>query len=105
MEAQGVDVVMSGPPYKTFSAKFRRPRLDLWSINEAEHVEVTGSARADYERELRISALDMLLCSSNATPLWRRVCEAEMHGEIRGRSDDQRLVMDLVLAESMRGDW
>lgn len=81
---------------------FSRPRLDAWSIQQAEQVDVTGSARADYERELRISAIGMLLCSTTATPLWRRICNAEMCREIRARSADQRLAMELVLAESMR---
>lgn len=79
-----------------------RPRLDAWSIREANIAEVTGQARADYERELRISALGMLLCSPAATPLWRRVCKLAMYVEIRGRSPEQRLVMELALQESTR---
>jgi hypothetical protein len=80
----------------------RRPRLDTWSIREAEIAEVTGHARADYERELRISALGMLTCSPAATPLWRRVCCHAMTTEIRARSGDQRLAMELALLESLR---
>jgi hypothetical protein len=82
---------------------FRRPRLDSWSIAKVDHIEVTGSARADAEREARISALGMLLESPSATPLWRRVCCCEMTREICARSDDQRLAMELAIAESMRG--
>lgn len=81
---------------------FTRPRLHEWSIRQAGDVEVTGSARADYERELRISALGVLMCSPAATPLWRRVCKAAMYREIRSRSDDQRAVMELAIQESLR---
>jgi hypothetical protein len=81
---------------------FTRPRLQTWSIKQAEPVEVTGAARADYERELRISALGALLCSPAATPLWRRVCMHTMCGEIRARSNDQRLAMELALLEATR---
>jgi hypothetical protein len=84
------------------SRTFRRPRLHAWSIGQAENVEVTGSARADYERELRISVVGVLLCSPAATPLWRRVCQAEMYREIRARSAGQRVAMELALAESLR---
>lgn len=82
---------------------FTRPRLDAWSVLQADPVDVTGAARADYERELRISALGMLVCSTAATPLWRRVCLTEMMREIRARSSDQRLLMELAIAETMRG--
>lgn len=82
---------------------FARPRLDVWSMRQAEPVDVTGDARADYERELRISALGNLICAGGATPLWRRVCMAEMTREIRSRSAGQRLAMELAIAESMRG--
>lgn len=84
------------------SRAFTRPRLQAWSIGQAEPVEVTGAARADYERELRISALGALMCSPAATPLWRRVCKAEMYREIRARSDDQRIALELAVKESMR---
>lgn len=88
---------------RTRSARaFTRPRLQTWSIEQAEPVEVTGTARADYERELRISALGVLLCSSAATPLWRRVCTAEMYREIRARSQDRHIAMELAIQESMR---
>lgn len=89
---------LPGAAYRLFS----RPRLHAWSIIQAEPVEVTGSARADYERELRISALGALLCSPDATPLWRRVCSAQERYEIRARSNDQRLAMELALQEAMR---
>ncbi|MGQ7939152.1 hypothetical protein [Paraburkholderia sp. D1E] len=82
---------------------FTLPRLDAWSVRQAEPVDITGDARADYERELRISALGSLICASGATPLWRRVCLREMMSEIRARSADQRLLMELAIAESMRG--
>ncbi|MHB9838494.1 hypothetical protein Q8F57_027070 [Paraburkholderia terrae] len=81
---------------------FRRPRLDVWSIITVDHIEVAGQARADAEREARISALGMLMESPAATPLWRRVCCCEMTREIRARSANQRLAMELVLRESMR---
>lgn len=86
------------------SRSFTRPRLDAWSIKQAEPVDVTGSARADYERELRISALDALMCSPAATPLWLSVCKDEMYREIRARSADKRLAMELALLEAARGD-
>lgn len=79
---------------------FARPRLDAWSIRQAEPVEITGQARADYERELRISALGNLMCADGATALWRRVCCFEMTREIRARSDDQRIAMELALLEA-----
>jgi len=81
---------------------FRRPRLDVWSISIVDYIEVTGQARADMEREARISALGMLLESPAATPLWRRVCCCEMTREIRARSNDQRLAMELALLEAVR---
>lgn len=81
---------------------FTRPRLDTWSIAQAEFVDVTGQARADYERELRISALGRLLCSGCATPLWRRICLTEMTSEIAARSPGRRIAMELALLESMR---
>ncbi|MFM0020890.1 hypothetical protein [Paraburkholderia azotifigens] len=81
---------------------FRRPCLDVWSIATVDHLELTGQARADAEREARISALGMLMESPAATPLWRRVCCCEMTREIRARSADQRLAMELALQESMR---
>jgi hypothetical protein len=81
---------------------FARPRLDAWSIRQAESVEITGHARADYERELRISALGNLVCADGATALWRRVCCHAMRQEIRARSSGQRLAMELALQESMR---
>lgn len=84
------------------SRTFVRPRLQSWSIRQAENVEVTGSARADYERELRISAIGVLLCSTAATQLWRRVCRAEMYREIRERSDGQRVAMEIALQECAR---
>jgi hypothetical protein len=82
--------------------RFMRPRLYTWSIQQAEVTYLTGHARADYERELRISALGNLLCSISAAPLWRRVCLLEMYREIRARSAGQRVAMELAIAESMR---
>ncbi|GLU32563.1 hypothetical protein WKR88_17925 [Trinickia caryophylli] len=81
---------------------FVRPKLDSWSIAAVDHIDVTGQARADAEREARISALGVLMESPSATPLWRRICMAEMHREIRARSADQRVAMELALAEAMR---
>lgn len=81
---------------------FTRPRLQSWSIEQAEPVDVTGEARADYERELRISALGALLYSPAATSLWRRVCKAEMYREIRARSGEQRVAMELAIMEATR---
>ncbi|PRX32236.1 hypothetical protein B0G75_104257 [Paraburkholderia sp. BL18I3N2] len=81
---------------------FRQPRLDVWSINAVDHIEVTGQARTDAEREARISALGMLMKSPSATGLWQRVCCCEMTREIRARSADQRLSMELALLESTR---
>ncbi|MFM0013715.1 hypothetical protein [Paraburkholderia sediminicola] len=72
-------------------------------MRQAESADVTGEARSDYEREIRISALGNLMCAGCATPLWRRVCLTEMTREIHARSTDQRLLMELVIAESMRG--
>ncbi len=79
---------------------FARPRLDAWSVRQAESIEITGQARADYERELRISALGNLMCADGATALWRRVCCHAMRQEIRSRSADQRLAMELALLEA-----
>lgn len=88
------------------SRAFRCPRLDIWSINLAEQqTELTGQARADFEREVRISQLGQLLCSTSASPLWRRVCLAQERREICARSDDQRLAMELALLEAARGGW
>ncbi|WP_175757632.1 DNA cytosine methyltransferase [Burkholderia cepacia] len=103
-----LDVVMTSPPCQKFSrASDRRdfgvPNLLAWSVKQADVAEVTGLAREDYERELRISALGMLMCSEVATPLWRRICCSRMYAEIRARSLDQRLVMELVLREACRG--
>ncbi|KUY70827.1 hypothetical protein WS46_32135 [Burkholderia sp. RF4-BP95] len=82
--------------------RFSVPNLAGWSIEQADVTEVTGQARADYERELRICAIGKLLESPAATPLWRRVCKQAMYDEIRARSVDQRLVMELAIQESMR---
>ncbi|WP_186206883.1 hypothetical protein [Burkholderia gladioli] len=81
----------------------RTPDLRVWSIRQADVAEVTGRAREDYERELRISALGQLLESTAATPLWRRICKHAMYAEIKARSLDQRLVMELALREACRG--
>ncbi|PXX15872.1 hypothetical protein C7399_109207 [Paraburkholderia tropica] len=81
---------------------FTRPRLHTWSIAQADPAQVAGEARADYERELRISALGSLIEASCATRLWRRVCCYEMTQEIRRRSPGRRLAMELALQESMR---
>jgi hypothetical protein len=81
---------------------FRRPRLESWSIAIVDRIELTGQARADAEREARISALGMLMESPAAMPLWRRVCCSEMYREIRARSSDQRVAMELALQQSMR---
>lgn len=99
-------VVIARPPCQALFSKFRQPRLEIWSINLAEeHTDVTGQARADFEREARISQLGRLLCSTSASPLWRRVCAAQERLEILARSDDRRLLMELVLLEAARGDW
>ncbi|PRG76141.1 hypothetical protein C6T58_24795 [Burkholderia multivorans] len=79
------------------------PNLLAWSIRQADVSDVTGQAREDYERDLRISALGLLMCSKAATPLWRRVCCSRMYAEIKARSLDQRLVMELALREACRG--
>lgn len=106
---EALDVVMTAAPCDGFSKtrrhrSFDRPRLDLWSINIVGDVEcLSGQGRADYERELRITMLGNLLCAWTATPLWRRVCHTEMMREIKARSEGQRVAMDLVLAESSRG--
>ncbi|KVN46817.1 hypothetical protein WT12_14625 [Burkholderia territorii] len=78
------------------------PKLAGWSIEQADVTEVSGEARADYERELRICAIGKLLESPAATPLWRRVCKHAMYTEIRLRSSDQRVAMELAIQESMR---
>ncbi|WP_155635494.1 hypothetical protein [Burkholderia cepacia] len=101
------DVVFSHPPCQGHRSvlrrrRFIRPALGPWSIEQAEAAPVTGQARADYERELRITALGNLMMSPAATPLWRRVCKDMMYAEIRARSADQRLVMELAIQESMR---
>ena len=103
------NVVFSHPPCQGFRSVLRhrwfvRPDLRLWSINISdEHApELTGQARADFEREDRIGALGKLIESAVATPLWRRVCKHTMYSEIRARSADQRLVLELAIQESMR---
>ncbi|QTO49447.1 hypothetical protein [Burkholderia latens] len=101
------DVVFGNPPCKDYRSvlrrrQFNRPALGSWSIEQAEAAPVTGQARADYERELRIAALGNLMMSPAATPLWRRVCKDMMYAEIRARSAGQRLVMELAIQESMR---
>lgn len=107
MKAIEDDVVVTTPPCQAFSVprrlrRFSVPNLCGWSIEQADVTEVTGQARADYEREVRISAIGKLLESPVATPLWRRVCKHAMYSEIRARSADQRLVMELAIQESMR---
>ncbi|MCA8203178.1 hypothetical protein LGM71_19180 [Burkholderia sp. AU33545] len=102
-----LDVVFGNPPCQGHRSvlrrrRFARPALVRWSIDQAEVAPVTGEARADYERELRITALGNLTMSPVATPLWRRVCKDMMYAEIRARSADQRLVMELAIQESMR---
>lgn len=101
------DVLLSNPPcqgYRSVSRSrwFVRPDLRLWSINLLEETELTGQRRHDAEREARISQIDRLIDSDAATPLWQRVCKHAMYSEIRGRSADQRLVMELAIQESMR---
>ncbi|MDR8090343.1 hypothetical protein KPB05_23065 [Burkholderia gladioli] len=81
----------------------RAPDLRAWSIRQADVADVTGQAREDYERDLRISALGQLLESTAATPLWSRICKHAMYAEIKARSLDQRLVMELALREACRG--
>lgn len=103
-----IDVAVASPPCQQFSRvsewrAFGVPNLIAWSIRQADVAEVTGRAREDYERELRISALGQLLESTAATPLWRRVCKHAMYAEIKARSLDQRLVMELALREACRG--
>ncbi|MDT6993203.1 hypothetical protein [Burkholderia cenocepacia] len=107
MKPVEMDVVVGSPPCQEFSTlrhqrRFNVPNLVSWSVEQADVAEVTGQARADYERELRISALGNLMESPAATPLWRRVCKHAMYSEIRGRSADRRLVMELAIQESMR---
>lgn len=102
------DVVTAAPPCKRFSRvseqwAFDVPKLITWSIRQADVAEVTGKAREDFERELRISALGQLIESAVATPLWRRICKHAMYAEIKARSLDQRLVMELALREACRG--
>jgi hypothetical protein len=81
-----------------------RPRLNAWSIARAksEKPRLSGQLLADHARDLRIFALDALMCSPAATPLWRRVCKDEMYREIRARSVDQRLAVELALLEAAR---
>lgn len=83
---------------------FTRPRLHAWSVDRTsrEAPQLVDGARDDYARDLRIKALGMLLCSLAATPLWRRVCKDEMYREIRARSDDQRIAMELAILEATR---
>jgi len=89
---------------RAWRRRFARPQLDLWSVNLSEDraPDLMGQARHDFEREARISALGLLLNSRDATPLWQRICYAEERREIRARSNDQRLAMELALLESMR---
>ncbi|WP_157648401.1 hypothetical protein [Burkholderia ubonensis] len=106
-EAIEGDVIVSDTSCQPFSAprfprRFSAPNLVGWSLDQADVTELTGQARIDYERELRISALGQLLESPVATPLWRRVCKHSMYSEIRLRSDDQRVAMELAIQESMR---
>ncbi|PRG01752.1 hypothetical protein C6Q17_34990 [Burkholderia contaminans] len=103
------DVIVTTPPCQAFSAprrlrRFSVPNLMIWSIDRAEDEapDLMGQARHDYECELRIKALGFLIEASSATPLWQRVCKHSMYSEIRGRSADQRLVMELAIQESMR---
>ncbi|MDN7877478.1 hypothetical protein [Burkholderia aenigmatica] len=103
------DVDVANPPCQGqrtiwWGRRFVRPELRLWSINlsEAHAPELTGQARADFECEARIKGLDSLMASPVATPLWQRVCKHAMYSEIRARSADQRLVMELAIQESMR---
>ncbi|WP_157650239.1 hypothetical protein [Burkholderia ubonensis] len=106
-EAIEGDVIVADTPCQPFSAprcprRFSAPNLVGWSIDQTDVTELSGQARADYERELRISAIGKLLESPAATPLWRRVCKHAMYSEIRLRSDDQRVAMELAIQESMR---
>lgn len=89
---------------RAWRPRFARPQLDLWSVNlsEDQAPELIGQARWDFEREARISALGFLTQSSAATPLWHRVCKHAMYSEIRARSNDQRLALELALLESLR---
>ncbi|WP_124480162.1 hypothetical protein [Burkholderia stagnalis] len=107
-EAIEGDVIVSDTPCQSFSEprcprRFSVPNLVVWSLDQADVTELTGQARTDYERELRISAIGKLLESTAATPLWRRVCKHSMYSEIRLRSDDQRVAMELVRMEQIRG--
>ncbi|WP_261544669.1 hypothetical protein [Burkholderia multivorans] len=100
-------VVIGDPPCQAFSTRrftqrFGAQSLVVWSIEQADVTELTGQARSDYERELRISALGQLLESPSATSLWRRVCKHAMYTEIRLRSSDQRVAMELAIQESTR---
>lgn len=101
------DVVLSNPPcqgYRSVSRSrwFVRPDLLLWSMNIIEPIELTGQRRHDAEREARISQLGLLIEAEAATPLWQRVCMYAMYSEIRARSADQWLAMELAIQESMR---
>lgn len=103
-----LDFVVAARFFSRYSVSRKRrapsaPDLRAWSIREADVAEVTGQARDDYERELRIMALGRLIASPLATPLWRRVCCTRMYAEIKARSLDQRLVMELALREACRG--
>jgi hypothetical protein len=91
---------------RAWRRRFVRPRLDIWSVNlsEDQAPALMGQARADFEREARISQLGFLMCSPAAKPLWGRICMHSMCGEIRARSDSQRLAMELALLEAARGD-
>lgn len=109
MKREDLDVVAAAPPCEGFRSvrwkrRFAGPKLRIWSIGlvEDQLPELMGQARADYERELRISALGNLMCADCATPLWRRVCKHRMYREIRARSADQRVAMELAIQESMR---
>ena len=105
--SEALDLVEARPPCQAFSSlsmrrRIRAPRLQLWSISRAEANELTGGRRADFERELRISALGSLICATTATPLWRRICLIEEMREIRARSADQCVAMELAILESAR---
>lgn len=109
MKREDLEVVVASPSCRSCSSvrrhrRFAAPELRIWSINLLEdHMpELMAPARIDAEREARITALGMLLCSHAATSLWRRVCLSEMVREIRARSADQRVAMELALQESMR---
>lgn len=107
MSRTDLDDVIGNPPCQGSRSiwrdkRFARPDLRLWSINLLEETELTGQRRHDAEREARISQLDQLIQSDAATPLWRRVCKHVMYSEIRSRSVDQQLVVELAILESAR---